>query len=137
MPLVILFCFLTPMGDRQVIYPAEFAPNLPFSPGIVVGDTLYVAGQVGADLKTREFPEDFAAETHQVFKRIGIVLKAAGYEFSDVVDAKVYLTDINDFRTMSNIFREYFPKDPPVRTTMAVASLVGKSRIEITVMARK
>ena len=130
-------CGLSWAGDRSIIYPDGFPANLPFSPGVMSGDTLYVAGQTGSDLATREFPEKFEDEVHQVFKRIGMVLKAAGLSYADVVDAKVYLTDIGDFQTMNGLFRKYFEKDPPVRTTVQVAGLVGKARIEITVIARK
>ena len=110
---------------------------MPFSPGVQVGDTLYCAGQTGSDLKTGEYPEDFEQEVHQTFKRIGIILKAAGYDYSDAVDVKVYLTDISTFRQMNSVYTQYFEKDRPARTTVAVASLVGKARIEITVTARK
>ena len=124
-------------GEKKFVHPEGFSADLPFSPGIVVGDTLYVAGQTGRDLESGEFPESFEAEVRQVFHRIGLVLAAAGYDFTDVVDAKVYLTDIADFQAMNGVFREIFPKNPPVRTTVQVASLVGKARVEITVMARK
>ena len=87
--------------------------------------------------KTGEYPKDFAEEVHSTFKRIEMILTDAGYTFDDVVDAKVYLTDIATFSTMSGIFREYFKKDPPARTTVGIASLVGKARIEITVTAAK
>ena len=124
-------------ADKKIIYPPEFRANMPFSPGVLVGDTLYCAGQTGSDLKTGEYPEDFEQEVHQTFKRIGIILKAAGYDFSDAVDVKVYLTDISTFSKMNSVYTQYFVKDRPARTTVGVASLVGKARIEITVTARK
>ena len=124
-------------AEKRIIYPSEFREGMPFSPGVQVGDTLYCAGQTGSDLKTGEYPEDFEQEVHQTFKRIGIILKAAGYDYSDAVDVKVYLTDIATFRQMNSVYTQYFEKDRPARTTVAVASLVGKARIEITVTARK
>ena len=124
-------------ADKNIIYPPEFRANMPFSPGVQVGDTLYCAGQTGSDLKTGEYPEDFEQEVHQTFKRIGIILKAAGYDYSDAVDVKVYLTDISTFSKMNSVYTQYFVKDRPARTTVGVASLVGKARIEITVTARK
>ena len=123
--------------EKKIIYPPEFREGMPFSPGVQVGDTLYCAGQTGSDLKTGEYPEDFEQEVHQTFKRIGIILKAAGYEFSNAVDVKVYLTDITSFQQMNSVYTQYFKQDRPARTTVAVASLVGKARIEITVTARK
>lgn len=124
-------------ADKKIIYPPEFRPNMPFSPGVLVGDTLYCAGQTGSDLKTGEYPESFEDEVHQTFRRIGIILKAAGYDYSDAVDVKVYLTDISLFPRMNSVYTQYFKEDRPARTTVGVAALVGKARIEITVMARK
>jgi 2-iminobutanoate/2-iminopropanoate deaminase len=124
-------------AEKKIIYPPEFKPNAPFSPGVQFGDTLYCAGQTGADLTSGEYPTDFEQEVHQTFKRIGIILKAAGYDFSDAVDVKVYLTDIGLFQQMNGVYTQYFKENRPARTTVAVASLVGKARIEITVTARK
>lgn len=124
-------------APKKIIYPPEFRPDMPFSPGVLVGDTLYCAGQTGADLKTNEYPESFEEEVHQTFKRIGIILKAANFDFSDVVEVTVYLTDMSLFPRMNAVYTQYFKKDRPARTTVGVASLVGKARIEITVVARK
>lgn len=135
--LLIAFAGLAVAADKKIIYPPDFRPNMPFSPGVMVGDTLYCAGQTGGDLKTGEYPADFQEEVHQTFKRIGIILKAAGLDYSDAVDVKVYLTDISLFSDMNSVYTQYFKEERPARTTVAVASLVGKARIEITVTARK
>ena len=124
-------------AEKKIIYPPEFREGMPFSPGVQVGDTLYCAGQTGSDLETGQYPEEFEEEVHQTFKRIGIILKAAGFDYSDAVDAKVYLTDISLFSRMNSVYTQYFKLDRPARTTVGVASLVGKARIEITVTARK
>jgi reactive intermediate/imine deaminase len=110
---------------------------MPFSPGVLVDGTLYCAGQTGSDLKTGEYPAGFEDEVHQTFKRIGIILKAGGFDYSDVVEVKVYLTDISLFPKMNSVYTQYFKQDRPARTTVAVASLVGEARIEITATARK
>ena len=135
--MLIAFAGLASAADKKIIYPPDFRPNMPFSPGVLVDDTLYCAGQTSSDLKTGEYPADFEQEVHQTFKRIGIILKAAGYDYSDAVDVKVYLTDISLFPKMNSVYTQYFKKDRPARTTVAIASLVGKARIEITVTARK
>lgn len=127
-------------AEKKIIYPAQVKkhrPDLPFSPGVQVGNILWVAGQTGASVETGEYPADFTEEVHMTFKRIDMILKDAGYTFDDVVAADVYLTDMSTFATMSGIFKEYFKKDPPARATLGVASLVGKARIEITVTAAK
>jgi 2-iminobutanoate/2-iminopropanoate deaminase len=125
---------------KKIIYPPLFKenrPDMPFSPGVQVGNLLFLAGQTGSNVETGEYPESFEDEVHGTFKRIGVILNDAGYDFSDVVDAKVYLTDIGTFPQMTKIFTEYFKSDRPARTTVAIASLVGKARIEITVIAAK
>lgn len=124
-------------AEKRIVYPPEFRAGMPFSPGVQVGDTLYCAGQTGSDLQTGEYPEDFQQEVRQTFERIGIILRAAGYDYADAVDVKVYLTDISTFQDMNAVYTQYFKADRPARTTVAVASLVGKARIEITVTARR
>ena len=124
-------------AEKRIIYPDDFRAGMPFSPGVLVDDTLYCAGQTGSDLSTGEYPESFEEEVRQTFRRIGMILEAAGYDFSDAVDAKVYLTDISLFSRMNSVYTQYFQQDRPARTTVGVASLVGKARIEITVTARK
>jgi len=136
-PLLLALATLALAAEKKIIYPPDFRPNMPFSPGVQFGDTLYCAGQTGSDLKTGEYPEDFEEEVDQTFKRIGLILKAAGYDYSDAVDVKVYLTDISLFPKMNGVYTNYFTADRPARTTVAIASLVGKARIEITVTARK
>lgn len=135
--LLLMLAGLATAADKKIIYPPEFRPNMPFSPGVLVGDTLYCAGQTGSDLKTGEYPEKFEQEVQQTFRRIGIILKAAGYDYSDAVDVKVYLVDIALFPEMNSVYTQYFKKDRPARTTVAIAGLVGEARIEITVTARK
>jgi 2-iminobutanoate/2-iminopropanoate deaminase len=124
-------------ANKKLIHPKEFPKGRPFSPGLLVGDTLYVAGQVGQDLKTGTIPADFKAEVKQTLDNIQLVLKEAGLSYADAVSVQVYLTDISLFQQMNEVYITYFPEPRPVRTTVAVAKLVGTARIEITVTASK
>src|SRR6202030_4073465 len=96
-------CLCLPLAAAtKVINPPEFAPapGAPapmLSPGILVDGTLYVSGQIGQDLKTKELPADFEAEVKQVLDNIGIILKAAGMTYKDVVAVQIYLTDVDLF----------------------------------------
>ncbi len=128
---------LPAFAQKKLIQPKEFPTGRPFSPGLLVGKTLYVAGQVGQDLKTGQIPDDFEAEVRQTLDNIGIILKEAKYSFADVVSVNVYLTDMSLFPRMNQVYTTYFPEPRPVRTTVGVAGLVGKARIEITVTASK
>jgi len=123
-------------ADKKVIQPKEFPTGRPFSPGILVDGTLYVAGTTGSDLKTGKIPEEFEAEVRQALDNIGLVLKEAGKGFADAVAVQVYLTDMELFPRMNAVYTTYFKEPRPARTTVGVAKLVGPARIEITVTAR-
>jgi 2-iminobutanoate/2-iminopropanoate deaminase len=124
-------------APKKPVHPKEFPTGRPFSPGILVGDTLYVAGQTGSDLKTGKIPEDFEAEVRQTLDNIGLVLKEAGMTFDNAVAVQVYLTDMTLFQAMNTVYTTYFKEPRPARTTVGVAKLVGTARIEITVTASK
>jgi 2-iminobutanoate/2-iminopropanoate deaminase len=125
------------VAAKKLVHPKEFPKGGPFSPGLLVGDTLYVAGQVGRDLKANKIPEDFETEVKTTLDNIGLILKEGGMDFSDVVSVNVYLTDMELFPRMNAVYVKYFPEPRPVRTTVGVARLVGTAKIEITVTARK
>jgi reactive intermediate/imine deaminase len=130
-------------ADRRTIAPPEFAPAAgapapPFSPGILVDGTLYVAGQIGQDLKTKEIPADFEAEVRTCLDRVGIILKAAGMTYQDAVSVQVYLTDMGLFARMNAVYTSYFKEPRPARTAVGVTQLaLPNAHIEITVTARK
>lgn len=124
-------------APKKVVHPKEFPTGRPFSPGILVGDTLYVAGQTGNDLKTGKIPENFEDEVKQTLDNIGLVLKEAGMTFDNAVTVQVYLTDMELFPRMNAVYTKYFKEPRPARTTVGVAKLVGTARIEITVTASK
>jgi 2-iminobutanoate/2-iminopropanoate deaminase len=123
--------------QKRAIAPAgPAAPGLPFSPGLMVGDTLYLSGQLGVDASGQLAAGGFEPEMRQVFANAGAVLKAAGMDFSDVVSVTVYLKDIKDFGQMNNIYKEYFKAEPlPTRSTVAVEDLVRAGKLEITMTA--
>lgn len=124
-------------GQRKAVQPKEFAAGRPFSPGVWAGDTLYVAGQIGSDLKTGKIPDNFEDEVKTCLNNIGVILKEAGLSFDDAVTVNVYLTDIALFPRMNAVYTSYFREPRPARTTVGVASLVGTAKIEITVTAHR
>lgn len=132
--------------EKKVVRPArpgqpatETAPARPglISPGVMVGDVLFQAGQGSRDPKTGQHPEGFEAQVKQALENLGAVLQAAGLDFSHVVKANVYLTDIKNFSRMNDVYRTYFKSDPPARTTIAVPALPGDSHVEITFIASR
>jgi len=122
---------------KQVIVP-KGAPSLglPFSPGLMVGDTLYLSGVIGAGADGMPVAGGLEPELRQAMTNAQNVLKAAGMDFSDVVSVTVYLADIKDFQQMNQIYKEYFKTEPlPTRSTVAVVALARGARMEITMTA--
>jgi reactive intermediate/imine deaminase len=124
-------------ATKKMIQPKEFPTGRPFSPGILVGDTLYIAGQTGQNLKTASIPSDFETEVKQCLDNVGLILKEAGMTFDNAVTVQVYLTDMELFQRMNAVYTTYFKEPRPARTTVGVAKLVGTAHIEITVTAHR
>ncbi len=143
--LLISAFLLTPPvhAAKKVIVPPEFAPKAGaaapmYSPGILVDGTLYIAGQIGQDLKTNEIPKDCEAEVKTCLERVGVILKAAGMSFEDVVAVQVYLTDMDQFPKMNAVYASMIKSPRPARTTVGVTKLAAaNAHIEITVTAHK
>jgi len=122
---------------KKVVTPKDFPAGRPFSAGIQVGDTLYVSGSTGGDLKTGKVPENFEDEVRLCYDNIGGILKAGGMDFGDVVSVQVYLTDMTLFQRMNAVYIKTFPEPRPTRTTVGVTALAGAAHMEVTVTARK
>jgi 2-iminobutanoate/2-iminopropanoate deaminase len=113
------------------------ARGLPFSDGVLAGNTLYIAGQEGTDDSDKLVSGGIAAETKAALDNIGKVLKAAGLEMKDVVSVTVYLADIHDFPEMNKVYKGVLPDPKPARATIQAAALVNDARIEISAIAVK
>jgi 2-iminobutanoate/2-iminopropanoate deaminase len=125
--------------QRRVIRP-EKAPNtgLPFSPGILVGNTLYVSGHLGRDpVTSRLVSGGIEAETRQVLANTREVLKTAGMDFKDVTSVTAYITSFDDFAKFNAVYSESFPTNPPARATVQVAALNAGARVELQMIAVK
>ena len=126
-------------AGRRAIRPQK-SPNtgLPYSPGILVGNTLYVSGHLGRDQVTAKLPDGgIEAETQQSLANIREVLRAADMDFKDVVSVTAYIKDFADFDKFNAVYREYFPQDPPARATVQVAALNIGARVELQMIAVK
>lgn len=122
--------------ERQAIFPpGRPRPAPPFSPGIRLGNLLFTAGQVGADVQGR-VPADIREQTRHTFENLRAVLAAAGSGFEHVIKVTVYLTDMRDFGAMNEVYRTYFSGDLPARTTVGVTALARPElHIEIEMVA--
>ena len=134
--LIVLGAGAAHSAERQVILPEGAKPGGNFSPGILVGETLYISGQAGEDANGK-IPAEFESEVKQALENILTVLKQAGMSADNVVSVQVYLTDGATFARMNTVYTAFFKEPRPTRTTVVVAKLVGPGHIEITATARK
>lgn len=108
----------------------------PYSQAIRAGQLLFVSGQVALDPASGQLIEgNVAAEAHRVMQNLGEILKAAGVSYDAVVRSTVFLTDINDFATVNEVYGSYFTSPAPARATVQVAGLPKNARVEIDVIA--
>ena len=125
------------MAKKEVITTNKAAlPIGPYSQGIRVGDFVFVAGEKGINPATGSIVEGgIAAETRQTFENIKAILEAAGASLDDAVRTVVYLTDIEEFGAMNEVYAQYLKVDPPGRTTVAVSALPAGAQVEIELTA--
>jgi reactive intermediate/imine deaminase len=122
-----------------VVEAAKPAPTgAPFSRVIEAGGVVYLAGHLGRDPVARDYPAGIAAQTTQTLQNIGDTLQSVGADHSDVVRCQVFMTDISGFSEMNRAYRQFFPVNPPARTTVEIAGLAAPNAlIEIECTAVK
>ncbi len=108
----------------------------PYSPVIRAGNLLFISGQIPFNAETGTVVTgDIAAQTDQVMRNLGTLLKAAGAGFEHVVRTTVFLMDMNDFAAMNESYATFVSDPPPARSTVQVARLPRDARIEIDAIA--
>ncbi|XP_033261849.1 2-iminobutanoate/2-iminopropanoate deaminase-like [Orcinus orca] len=108
----------------------------PYSQAVLVDRTIYISGQLGMDPASGQLvPGGVAEEAKQALPNMGEILKAAGCDFTNVVKTTVLLADINDFDTVSDIYKQYFQSSFPARAAYQVAALPKGGRVEIEAVA--
>ena len=114
------------------------APAGPYSPGLIAGDWIFLAGQGGFDPGTGQLVSaDIGGQTAQVFRNIEALLRAAGAGLDDIVSCLVHITDLALFEAFNAAYEGAFPGPAkPVRTTVR-ADLVAGMLVEVTVIASK
>ena len=105
-----------------------------YNQGIITDSNklLYTAGQIAIDPKTNEVIDgDVRDQTRLVLKNLREVLKAAGTEMSNMIKLTVFMVDLQHFNTVNEVFKEFFPNDPPARSAVEVSALPKGVDIEI------
>ena len=137
MAATLLMAYARSLGStRRAINPAGAVQGLPFSNGILVANTLYVAGQEGLD-NGKLRPGGIGPETQSALENVKKIVEAAGLQMSDVASVTVYLADIKEFGEMNTVYKTLFPEPRPARATVQVAGLVNSARVEIAAIAVK
>ncbi|HEX9952865.1 MAG TPA: Rid family detoxifying hydrolase [Rubricoccaceae bacterium] len=113
--------------------PAEIGP---YSQGLLVGDTLYVSGQIALEPATGQMVRgDIQEEAARVLDNIGAVLAAADMDFRHVVQATVYLCEISDYAPVNEVYARYVSAAQPARSTVEIGTLPRGARVQIACVA--
>ena len=118
---------------KEIIFSDKApAPIGPYSQAVKVNGTLYVSGQIAAELAQSG---DIKAETGLVMQNIGHILGAAGMSFSNIVKTSIFLKDMNIFGAVNEVYGSFFKSDAPARETVQVSRLPKDVNVEISVIA--
>jgi 2-iminobutanoate/2-iminopropanoate deaminase len=122
------------------IWSTDHAPAAigPYSQAVEVDGFMYCSGQIPLDPKTGQVVAGGVKEqAQQVMKNVGAVLKAASLDYSHIVKTTIFLTSMNDFAMVNEVYGAYFQDAPPARSTVAVAGLPKGVAVEIEVLAKR
>ncbi|MDN3667063.1 RidA family protein [Algibacter miyuki] len=119
--------------------PNAPAPIGPYNQAILTGNTLYTSGQIAINPETGELIlDDIKTETTQVMNNLKAVLSAAGMTFENVIKSTIFISNMDDFSNINNVYGSYFnDATAPARETVQVAKLPKNVNVEISVIAVK
>jgi len=138
LPFIVPVGFAVTIGDMKKIVSTNEAPAAigPYSQAVRNGRFLFCSGQIPLDPKSGQIvPGDIAAQTQRALNNIAAVLRAEGLSFENVVKTTIFLTDLNDFQVVNEVYGSYFKQDPPARSTVQVSALPKDAHVEIEVIA--
>src|SRR5690606_35189785 len=126
----------SPTMTKKAIAAAPLKAVGPYSLAMDTGSVVYISGQVHLDGATGKLVgDDVAAQTHQVFNNLKLILDQAGLSFKNIVKTTVFLTDMGDFAAMNEVYKTYMSEPYPARSTIEVAGLPLGARLEIEAIA--
>ena len=122
---------------RTPVVPQGGSISATLSPGIRVGDMLFVSGQLPRNVPgTRMLDTTIQEQTRTALENVKAVVEAAGSTMANVAKCTVFLTDVKEFQGMNSVYSTYWPKEPPARSTVVVAALVRPdAKLEIECIA--
>lgn len=125
--------------EKKIIKTANApSPIGPYNQAVMAGNMLFVSGQIAINPKTNELvTNEIQAETKQVMENLKAILEEAGMNFSNVVKACIFISDMNNFGKINEVYGKYFEINPPAREMVQVARLPKNVNVEISVIAMK
>lgn len=137
--LFLVLCVAAGAADRKYIVKPRSGDRkaLPFSEGVLVGNTLYIAGHIGLDAKINMPPASPEEEARLVMDEFKQTVELAGLSMDDVVSIQVFCTDLKLYDTFNGVYKTYFHDDYPARAFLGAANLLRGGRYEIMGVAVK
>jgi 2-iminobutanoate/2-iminopropanoate deaminase len=126
------------MSLKRKVISTQAAPAAvgPYSQAIQIGDFIYTAGQIPLVAETGKIVEgDIQTQTRQVMKNLANILEAGNSSLSNIVKTTIYVTDLNDFAAINEVYGSFFDDAPPARSTVQVVALPLGARVEIEAVA--
>ena len=124
------------MNKTIINTPDAPAPIGPYNQAILSGNLLFISGQICLDPVSGKLKnKDIQEETHQVMHNLKAILSAAGMDFSNVVKTTIFITDMNRFSEMNEVYGKYFTSEFPARETVQVSALPKFVNVEISMIA--
>src|SRR5579864_3033279 len=137
--MLLVVCVAAAAQERKhIVKPrASDMKSLPFSDGVLVGNTLYIAGHIGLDAKTGMPPASAEEEARLVMDGIKQTVELAGLTMDDVVSIQVFCSDLKFYDTFNGVYKTYFHGDYPARAFVGAANLLRGGKFEVTGIAVK
>ena len=125
-------------STKIIVRPAKAAPPVgPYNHAVRAGNLLFCSGQIPIDPANPNapFPDDIQAQTTRVLENIRVILEDQGLTFEHVVKATVFLTNLDNFARMNEVYGRFFTNHYPARSTIQVSALPRGAAVEIEVVA--
>lgn len=116
--------------------PDAPAPIGPYNQAVIVGNCMFISGTIAMDLQSKQLVKTtIKEETKMVMDYLGAILKAGGCTYDNVVKSTIFLSDMNNFVHVNEVYASYFKNDFPARATIQAARLPKDANVEISVEA--
>lgn len=119
------------------VIETEYAPAAigPYSQAVQIGKTLYISGQLPIDLHSGQLAKGITAQTEQVLGNLGAILQSEGLTLDNLLKTTIFLSNMDDFATVNEIYGKHIPAPYPARSTVQIARLPKDALIEIEAIA--